>query len=244
MSNFFFAHSSNLEVTFNLRDEDIFGVDPSVFKRFVREMPADLEEEEDANEEGEDGEGRFHDKRCQVKDYKMPRRKTTRRKRRPDIKDDFFTDRSNEENSEIVDLMDTSQQMQIQHEQYPSSSVSGTNNKKLAKHSDETSSYEIQRTRSGSNTPHQVVADTCDPRISQGMEILQRRMDALDHKMSTELNEMKRMLITLNRQLEASRANTPPATAPPVPPTPSPNPISTEASSQPSTKVNLQNKIT
>ena len=224
-------------------------------------MPADLEEEEDANEEGEDGEGRFHDKRCQVKDYKMPRRKTTRRKRRPDIKDDFFTDRSNEENSEIVDLMDTSQQLQIQHEQYPSSSVSGTNNKKLAKHSDETSSYEIQRTRSGSNTPHQVVADTCDPRISQGMEILQRyifsvkktkrkkeemikkiffifrRMDALDHKMSTELNEMKRMLITLNRQLEASRANTPPATAPPVPPTPSPNPISTEASSQPSTKV-------
>ena len=137
-------------------------------------MPADLEEEEDAGEEGEDGEGRFHDKRCQVKDYKMPRRKTTRRKRRPDIKDDFFTDRSNEENSEIVDLMDTSQQMQIQHEQYPSSSVSGTNNKKLAKHSDETSSYEIQRTRSGSNTPHQVVADTCDPRISQGMEILQR----------------------------------------------------------------------
>ena len=174
MSNFFFGLSSNLEVTFNLRDEDIFGVDPSVFKRFVREMPADLEEEEDANEEGEDGEGRFHDKRCQVKDYKMPRRKTTRRKRRPDIKDDFFTDRSNEENSEIVDLMDTSQQMQIQHEQYPSSSVSGTNNKKLAKHSDETSSYEIQRTRSGSNTPHQVVADTCDPRISQGMEILQR----------------------------------------------------------------------
>ena len=68
-------------------------------------------------------------------------------------------------------------------------------------------------------------------------------MDALDHKMSTELNEMKRMLITLNRQLEASRANTPPATAPPVPPTPSPNPISTEASSQPSTKVDLQKKL-
>ena len=87
--------------------------------------------------------------------------------------DDFFTDRSNEENSEIVDLMDTSQQLQIQHEQYPSSSASGTN-KKLAKHSDETSSYEIQRTRSGSNTPHQAVAETCDPRISQGMEILQR----------------------------------------------------------------------
>ena len=65
-------------------------------------------------------------------------------------------------------------------------------------------------------------------------------MDALDHKMSTELNEMKRMLINLNRQLEASRANTPPATAPPIPPTPSSNPISTEASSQPSTKVKLE----
>ena len=62
-------------------------------------------------------------------------------------------------------------------------------------------------------------------------------MDALDHKMSTELNEMKRMLINLNRQLEASRANTPPATETPVP-TP-PNPISTEASSQPSTKVKI-----
>ena len=68
-------------------------------------------------------------------------------------------------------------------------------------------------------------------------------MDALDHKMSTELNEMKRMLINLNRQLEASRANTPPAITPTVPPTPSPNPISTEASSQPSTKVSLKKKI-
>ena len=42
-------------------------------------------------------------------------------------------------------------------------------NFRLAKHSDETSSCGIP---SGSNTPQ--VADTCDPRISQGLEILQR----------------------------------------------------------------------
>ena len=42
-------------------------------------------------------------------------------------------------------------------------------NFRLSKHSDETSSCGIP---SGSNTPQ--VADTCDPRISQGLEILQR----------------------------------------------------------------------
>ena len=53
------SFSSNLEVTFNLRDDDIIGVDPSVFKRFVREEPDEPEEE--GQEE------QFNDKRCQVK---------------------------------------------------------------------------------------------------------------------------------------------------------------------------------
>ena len=53
------SFSSNLEVTFNLRDDDIIGVDPSVFKRFVRE-PEDEPEEEGQEEQ-------FNDKRCQVK---------------------------------------------------------------------------------------------------------------------------------------------------------------------------------
>ena len=53
------SFSSNLEVTFNLRDDDIIGVDPSIFKRFVRE-PEDEPEEEGQEEQ-------FNDKRCQVK---------------------------------------------------------------------------------------------------------------------------------------------------------------------------------
>merc|ERR1712045_517631 len=91
------SFSSNLEVTFILRDEDNVGVDPSVFKRFVREA---IEEEEEGQE------AQFDDKRCEVKDYKMPRRKTTRRRRRFDTKDDWvYTDRSKEETSDILDLM-------------------------------------------------------------------------------------------------------------------------------------------
>ena len=46
---FFFFYYSNLEVTFILRDEDNVGVDPSVFKRFVRE---EIEEEEEEGQEG------------------------------------------------------------------------------------------------------------------------------------------------------------------------------------------------
>lgn len=188
-----FAHSfsSNLEVTFILRDEDNVGVDPSVFKRFVRE---EIEEEE---EEGQ--EAQFDDKRCEVKDYKMPRRKTTRRRRRFDTKDDWvYTDRSNEETSDILDLMGA--QLEPPPLASTTFSTSASMRSKLAKHSDETSSCGIP---SGSNTPQ--VADTCDPRISQGLEILQRRMDTLDHKLSTELTEMKNILINLQRQIEANR---------------------------------------
>ena len=79
-----------------------------------------------------------------------------------------YTDRSNEETSDILDLMGA------QLEPPPplastTFSTSASMRSKLAKHSDETSSYGIP---SGSNTPQ--VADTCDPRISQGLEILQR----------------------------------------------------------------------
>ncbi len=66
------SFSNNLEVTFNLRDEEVSGVDPTVFRRFFREETEEVEDE--LNE--------FHDKRSEMKEYKMPRRKTTRRKRR------------------------------------------------------------------------------------------------------------------------------------------------------------------
>ena len=115
------SFSTNLEVTFNLRDEDVIGVDPSVFRRGFREEPEEPEEE---------GEETHNDKRSQVKDYKMPRRKTTRRRRPmgggqpvtlappPHPKAgggalkaiDYYhsEDQTNEDNSdEILDLMDT-----------------------------------------------------------------------------------------------------------------------------------------
>ncbi len=60
----------------------MIGVDPSVFRRFVKEETEAVGADEDMNE--------FHDRRCEVKDYKMPRRKTTRRKKQPDKE---FSDR-------------------------------------------------------------------------------------------------------------------------------------------------------
>eukprot|EP00094_Tigriopus_californicus_P011589 TCALIF_11194-PA protein Name:"Similar to KCNH7 Potassium voltage-gated channel subfamily H member 7 (Homo sapiens)" AED:0.27 eAED:0.27 QI:0/0.25/0.15/0.84/1/1/13/1136/795 len=71
------SFSNNLEVTFNLRDEEVSGVDPTVFRRYFRD---DLEEIEDETNDA-------MDKRCEVKDYKMPRRRTTRRKKRKDNTD-------------------------------------------------------------------------------------------------------------------------------------------------------------
>lgn len=50
------------------------GVDPTVFRRFYREETDEQEEEIQV----------FDDRRHEVKDYKMPRRKTTRRRRRGD----------------------------------------------------------------------------------------------------------------------------------------------------------------
>lgn len=103
------SFSNNLEVTFNLRDEDVTGVDPSVFRRFTR----DHAENEEVEEEGAET---YHDKRSQVKDYKMPRRKTTRRRNK---KPAFYhhdnmmeSELDNEEEADnsdnnILDLMDT-----------------------------------------------------------------------------------------------------------------------------------------
>merc|ERR1712110_649233 len=88
------SFSNNLEVTFNLRDEDVIGVDPSVFRR--RGM---LEAETETNEEEVADEAYHDDKRSRVKDYKMPRRKTTRR-RLQKVMDYFSEDQTNEENSD------------------------------------------------------------------------------------------------------------------------------------------------
>ena len=52
--------------------EDVIGVDPTVFRRYFRD------EQEEIDEELAD----CADRRCEVKDYKMPRRRTTRRKKR------------------------------------------------------------------------------------------------------------------------------------------------------------------
>ena len=86
-------------------------VDPSVFRRFDREVVEEPEEE---------GAETYDDKRSQVKNYKMPRRKTTRRRRGPSSGAtplqhhtkaiDYYQseDQTNEDNSDdILDLMDT-----------------------------------------------------------------------------------------------------------------------------------------
>ena len=75
-----FAYFNKFPILFNfLRDEEVVGVDPTIFRRFLREV-----EEEDVPED-EINETQMAttttDKRTEVNDYKMPRRKTTRRKK-------------------------------------------------------------------------------------------------------------------------------------------------------------------
>ena len=89
------SFSANLEVTFNLRDEDVFGVDPSVFRRFTRELEHEEVEEENTEH--------YHDKRSQVKDFKMPRRKTTRRKKGHKVADPHYYSEEQESDEILID---------------------------------------------------------------------------------------------------------------------------------------------
>jgi len=159
------SFSSNLEVTFNLRDEDVIGVDPSVFRRFTTREAEHSEIEEEGHEN-------YDDKRSHVKDYKMPRRTTTRRRRRRIDKEDFCTDRSNEDNSEILDLMDAYDD-HLQHHplrDFDSGEHHGRHRKAI-KHSDENSSYGAN---SDSNTPQGLGSGICDAKVWQSIEGMQR----------------------------------------------------------------------
>jgi len=213
------SFSNNLEVTFNLRDEDVIGVDPSVFRR--RGM---LEAETETNEEEIADEAYHDDKRSRVKDYKMPRRKTTRRRRIPSkIMDYYSEDQTNEENSdEVLDLIDTrtatatlqfhehtcgksskeQQQAQAEHQQLQQQHQQTVHHQ----HSDGNSSNgmfsdsQTHQAITSSSRPHQQApgdSGICDSKIGQSLEEMQKRMDALDQKLSTEISEIKKMLISL-----------------------------------------------
>jgi len=71
------SFANNLQVTFSMRDDEVTGVDPSVFRRYFRE---EEEEQQGDAEEAELNAGDYN--RSDVRDYKMPRRRTTRRKKR------------------------------------------------------------------------------------------------------------------------------------------------------------------
>ena len=64
-----------------MRDDEVTGVDPSVFRKYFQEDRL----EEAGGSEGEDagitGPGEAAYNRAEVRDYKMPRRKTTKRKK-------------------------------------------------------------------------------------------------------------------------------------------------------------------
>lgn len=74
------SFANNLAVTFSMRDEEVTGVDPSVFRRYPREEEEDAVERENENVETEtNAVGAYS--RSDVRDYKMPRRKTTKRRK-------------------------------------------------------------------------------------------------------------------------------------------------------------------
>ena len=82
-----FAH--NLKVTFSMRDDEVTGVDPSVFRRYFRDEGA----EEKGGSEGEEGGGEGVNlagggyNRAENRDYKMPRRRTTKRRKNRKLSD-------------------------------------------------------------------------------------------------------------------------------------------------------------
>ena len=60
-----------------MRDDEVPGVDPSVFRKYFREDEAG----EAGGSEAEEEEAQPGYNRAEVRDYKMPRRKTTKRKK-------------------------------------------------------------------------------------------------------------------------------------------------------------------
>ena len=60
-----------------MRDDEVTGVDPSVFRKYFREDEAG----EAGGSEAEEEEAQPGYNRAEVRDYKMPRRKTTKRKK-------------------------------------------------------------------------------------------------------------------------------------------------------------------
>ena len=78
------SFAENLKVTFSMRDDEVTGVDPSVFRRYFREEGLEEQRESEAEDNNDVNlVGGYN--RTEVRDYKMPRRKTTKRKktRRP-----------------------------------------------------------------------------------------------------------------------------------------------------------------
>ena len=73
-----------------LLQDEVTGVDPSVFRRYFREEEEEPQERDDGGETETNTAGGYN--RSDVRDYKMPRRKTTRRKKKkpPDSDRWFF----------------------------------------------------------------------------------------------------------------------------------------------------------
>merc|ERR1712106_652295 len=75
------SFANNLQITFSMRDDEVTGVDPSVFRRYFREEEEEPQERDnDGGEQDASTAGGYN--RSDVRDYKMPRRKTTRRKKK------------------------------------------------------------------------------------------------------------------------------------------------------------------
>ena len=74
------SFAQNLAVTFSMRDDEVTGVDPSVFRRYFREEGLeDLKDSEAEENNDVNLVGGYN--RAEVRDYKMPRRKTTKRRK-------------------------------------------------------------------------------------------------------------------------------------------------------------------
>ena len=147
-----------------------------------------LEAETETNEEEVTEEAYHDDKRSRVKDYKMPRRKTTRRRRLQKVMDYYSEDQTNEDNSdEVIDLIDT-RTAHTTSLQFPEHTCGKskppapppTHTQQHVHHSDGNSSNGGMY--SDSQTTHQVTSRApnsggsgiCDSKVGQSLEAVQK----------------------------------------------------------------------
>ncbi|XP_023332947.1 potassium voltage-gated channel unc-103 isoform X1 [Eurytemora carolleeae] len=183
------SFASNLQVTFSMRDDEVTGVDPSVFRRYFREE----EEEQQEHEETEFSAGGYN--RSDVRDYKMPRRRTTKRRKRSKPPDE--TNSTGEIVSESQSNLPAAEKLSLRASQTP---VSGQGaqpnleNQSSPTLNSQSHSYEQSRESNlNSCSPDKPVllSESC---ILERIDLISRQLENLELRVSRDIYSILNLL--------------------------------------------------